>query len=595
MCAEFALHSALASYAGGLGVLAGDYLKEASDRALPVVGVGLLYRGGYFHQRLDASGWQHEYWTPTRKTHLPIEPVTGSDGAQLKVRVPIAAREIVAVLWRVHVGRVPLYLLDTDVPENTGSDRFITSHLYVGNRELRLMQYLMLGIGGVRALRALGLDPSLFHLNEGHAALAALELLREQLATGCTQERAWQSVREHLVFTTHTPVAAGNESYSEPELREVLSGLAQQTGLSWHEIMALGHNGDPTSEAFGLTPFALRAARACNAVSQRHGEVARTMWRGVYPGSLEVPITHVTNGVHIGTWLAEPMAALLTRYLGADWQERAADPATWQAVDNIPDAELWAVRKQLRRALVEHLRSRSVEDRMARGDALDYVDAAARAFDPELLTVGFARRVAAYKRLHLLTWDMSRALALLSGPRPIQVVIAGKAHPRDDEAKRIIQVIFGMKSARVVAERVVFLEDYDMSSAARMVAGCDVWVNTPRPPLEASGTSGMKAMLNGGLNLSVLDGWWAEAADGENGWSIQSESGPDNHVQDTRDSDQLYALLERQVVPLFYERDADGVHSAWLKRIKASLRSLAPRFNTTRMLQDYRTKVYPAR
>jgi starch phosphorylase len=591
-CSEFALHSSLSVYAGGLGVLAGDYLKEASDRALPVVGVGLLYRSGYFHQRLDASGWQHEYWTPVRRAHLPIEPALSADGSQLQVRVPIADREVVASVWRATVGRVPLFLLDTDVADNPIVDRFITAQLYVGDRELRLLQYLVLGIGGVRALRALGVDPSIVHLNEGHAAFAALELAREQVAGGRSFPEAWGKVRERLVFTTHTPVAAGNENYTEGELRVALASFAPALRASWQDVFALGHSGGEASQSFGMTALALRAARAANGVSRRHGEVARAMWRGVYPAHEPVPIGHVTNGVHVPTWMSEPIAELLTRYLGGAWRERAADPRTWDGVENIPAAELWSVRCALRRTLVDYVRTRSVEDRLARGDGLGYVETAAKSFDPELLTVGFARRVASYKRLHLLTWDMSRALGLLCAQRPIQVVIAGKAHPRDDDAKRIVQVVFGMKSSPIVGARVAFLEDYDMTAAARLVAGCDVWINVPRPPLEASGTSGMKAMLNGGLNLSVLDGWWQEAFDGQNGWAIHSETGPDDRVQDTHDSDQLYSLLEREVVPLFYDRDAAGIPRGWVTKIKTSLRTLGPRFSASRMLEDYRTERY---
>ncbi len=591
-CAEFGLHSSLPVYAGGLGVLAGDYLKEASDRALPVVGIGLLYRWGAFHQRLDPGGWQHEYWTPVRRTHLPIEPALAGDGSQLRVCVPIAGREVVAGVWRVQVGRVPLFLLDTDQPDNHPIDRYISAQLYVGSRELRLRQYLVLGIGGVRALRALGIDPSIIHLNEGHAAFAALELLREEVASGRSPADAWAEVREHVVFTTHTPVAAGNERYSQDELRRAFGDYARSIGVSWQDVFALGRSGDDAPDAFGLTPLALRAARAANGVSPRHGEVARGMWSALRAVGGSSPIGHVSNGVHLPTWMSEAMTDLLTRYLGEGWQERAADPRTWEAVQDIPDAELWAVRCALRRSLVDYVRARSVEDRLSRGESLDYVEAAAKAFDPELLTLGFARRVASYKRLHLLTSDMSRAVALLSSDRPIQVLIAGKAHPRDDEAKRIIQVVFGMKSAWMVGSRVAFLEDYDMAAAARLVAGCDVWVHTPRPPLEASGTSGMKAMLNGSLNLGVRDGWWQEAWDGDNGWAIESDSTLDPHVQDARDGDRLYSLLEREVVPLFHDRDAGGVPSRWVTKIKASLRTLGPRFNASRMLEDYRVRQY---
>lgn len=586
-CAEFALHEALPVYAGGLGVLAGDYLKEASDRALPVLGVGLFYRRGYFHQRLDTSGWQHEYWTTLRPGHLPIEPVRAADGSQLRVSIPIANTEVVALLWRTQVGRVSLLLLDTDTPENNSVDRFITAQLYIGSRELRLRQYLVLGVGGVRALRALGVEPALFHLNEGHAAFAALELLREQVASGLARADAWSKVRERLVFTTHTPVSAGNESFSEHELCPLLSPMLSALGMSWSELQMAGHNGDPASQMFGMTPLALRSARAANGVSRRHGQVARSMWSQITADGRPVPIDHVTNGVHLPTWMAGPMNELLDRSLGPAWQAHAADTQTWSNLTSIPDEELWAVRRSLRRELVEHVRTRSVADRLDRGESLPYVEAAAKAFDPEVLTIGFARRVASYKRLHLLTWNMTRALSLLSSARPIQVLIAGKAHPRDDGAKHIVKLIFEMKASPIVGARVAFLEDYDMASAARIVAGCDLWINLPRPPLEASGTSGMKAMLNGCLNLSVLDGWWEEAWEPSLGWAIRSEPGPDDPVQDGRDSDQLYDLLEHEIVPMFYQRDAVGIPRDWIRMIKNSMSKLGPRFNASRMLDDY--------
>ena len=516
-----------------------------------------------------------------------------ADGRQIVVHVPVVEREVAVCVWRVRVGRVPLYLLDSDVAQNRTIDRFITSQLYAGDRELRLRQYIVLGIGGVRALRALNIDPAIVHMNEGHPAFAALELLREQTAGQVASDAAWARVRERLVFTTHTPVAAGNETYSSEELSRALGGFADTLHLPWERVLELGSSGDPASQSFGMTSLALRASRAANAVSRRHGEVARTMWRQLYPATQRVPIAHVTNGVHVPTWMREPMAALLARHLGEEWQERSADAELWSRVKAIPDEELWAVRCELRRALVEYVRTRSVEERLSRGDYLAYAEAAMDAFDPNLLTVGFARRVATYKRLHLLTHDMTRALALLSSTRPIQVVIAGKAHPRDDEAKRIIQVIFRMKGAPVVGSRVAFIEDYDLASAARLVSGCDVWINLPRPPLEASGTSGMKAVLNGGLHLSVLDGWWAEAWNGENGWALHSEPGPDDPVQDARDSDQLYSLLEREVIPLFHERDAHGIPRAWIQKVKQSLCSLAPQFNARRMLHDYCTQQYP--
>ncbi|HEU4382646.1 MAG TPA: alpha-glucan family phosphorylase [Anaeromyxobacteraceae bacterium] len=595
LCSEYAVHESLPIYSGGLGVLAGDLLKEASDRGVELVAAGLLYRRGYFHQRLDPSGWQHEYWTVSTPEQLPLERAVGPTGEPVAVEVPMRSGPVRAAVWRAAVGRVPLFLLDADQPENDPIERFITAQLYVGDRQYRLMQYALLGVGAVRALDALGIRPATFHLNEGHPALAALELAREGVARGEPPERSLQATRDRIVFTTHTPVIAGNEGYRPDEVESALGAWAREPGAAALDLLALGRPpGAPADAPFGMTDLALRASRSANAVSLRHGQVARAMWAHLWPGRAEadVPIVHVTNGVHLPTWMAAPMRELLDRHLGPGWMEQAADPARWARVDAIPDAELWAVRCRLRADLVEFARARSVADRLARGEPIPYVESAARTFDPAVLTVGFARRVAGYKRLHLLVADAGRALALLNGPKPIQVVIAGKAHPQDDGAKRMVQAIFGLKLQQSAAARVVFLEDYDLPAARRLVAGCDVWLNLPRPPLEASGTSGMKAALNGGLNLSVRDGWWAEAYDGANGWCIPSQPGPDEASQDARDADALYGLLEREVVPLYYDRDQGGLPRRWLERVRASLRSLGPAFNTARALGDYQGRIY---
>ncbi len=603
LCAEYGVHGSLPIYAGGLGVLAGDLLKEASDRALPLVAVGLLYRHGSFHQRLDPSGWQHEYWVETDAERLPAARVTDEEGEPLQISVPICGRAVAAQIWRIDVGRVPLFLLDSDVPDNTRVDRWITSRLYVGDRETRLAQYALLGIGGIRALRALGIDPGVVHLNEGHAALAPLELAREQRAAGVPFAAALDDARARTVFTTHTPVAAGNDRYEPGLALSVLGGFAGELQLTPDEFLALGRvRRDDPHESFGITVLGLHASRAANGVSRRHGEVAREMWASLWPDRPveAVPIAHVTNGVHIPTWMAPAMRDLLDRRLGSDWNSRAADASTWDAVDEIPDAELWAVRQALRRELVGWVQEQSIDDRLARGAVpREYAEAAARGFAPDTLTIGFARRIATYKRLYLLFRDPQRALPLLDGATPLQLVIAGKAHPEDDDAKRLVQQLFPAAMAQQVASRVAYLEDYDHAMAARLVAGCDVWVNLPRPPLEASGTSGMKAALNGCLHLSVLDGWWQEAFDGRNGWGIGVESAgnpaPDAEAQDARDASTLYSLLEREIVPAFYERDEAGVSRAWVQRIKHSLRSIGPRFNASRMLRDYSEMVYRAR
>ena len=582
-CAEFALHASLPIYGGGLGVLAGDLLKQASDACLPVVGVGLLYRRGYFRQRVDPDGRQHEFWSAFPKQLLPIVPVHDATGAPCTIVVPLRGHDVRARVWCAQVGRVPLYLLDADVAENDALERWITAQLYVADPLFRLLQYAMLGLGGVRALRAVGVEPAAIHLNEGHPALAAIELAREDLGRGAPFAEAMERVRARVVFTTHTPVAAGNEHYDDGVVEEVLRSSAIPIG----EVLALGRGADGR---FGMTELALRVSRPVTAVRARHGEVARAMWRGVARD--DAPIRHVTNGVHLPTWMAPPMRALLARHLGEGWEARAADPGTWAPLEGIPDEELWGVRERLRRALVDFVRERSVLDRLARGEAIDYVEAAAQSFDPGVLTIGFARRVAAYKRLHLLIHDRERALGLLGGARPIQVVLAGKAHPRDEPAKDLIREIFTLKHDPVVGRRVVFLEDYDVSMAQVLVAGCDVWVNLPRPPQEACGTSGMKAALNGGLNLAVLDGWWAEACDGANGWAIRSPEGLDERAQDARDAGDLYDLLECEIVPLFHARDEGGIPRAWVARVRASLRTIGPRFCAARMLDDYATGVW---
>jgi starch phosphorylase len=594
-CAEYAVHASLPIYSGGLGALAGDLLKQASDQAMPQVAIGLMYRQGYFRQRIDAAGWQHEYWIPTDPDRLPAALVTGENGRPLTVAVPVRDTTITAQIWRVQVGRVALFLLDSDRPENDRVTRWITSRLYVSDAELRLAQYALLGVGGVRALRAMGLRPALVHLNEGHAAFAALELARPALKSGASLEEALRRDRPRTVFTTHTPVPAGNDSYPVELIARTLGSLLGDLGVSLEDLARLGRSHpDQPAEPFGVTQFALRTSDVANAVSRRHGDVARQMWRELWPARsvCQVPITHVTNGVHVPTWLGTPMRRLLDRYLSDGWTRHVAEPELWQAVAAIPAAELWSARREQRARLVDYVRNRSVSDRLARGDLVDYAEAAARTFDPDTLTIGFARRLATYKRMRLLISDWQGSVELLRGERPIQVVLAGKAHPRDDDAKRRLQELFATKSAREVAERVVFLDDYDLDSAALLVQGCDVWVNLPRPPLEASGTSGMKAAVNGGLHLSVLDGWWAEAYDGTNGWALPGEVDPDHEAQDARDGAELRRVLADEVVPAFHRRDERGVPQEWIARIRSSMRTLVPTFSAQRMLDDYVRGVY---
>ena len=597
LCAEFGVHSSLPVYAGGLGVLAGDMVKAASDVGFPIVGVGLLYWQGYFRQRIDISGWQHEYWVESDPPRLPGALVTRDGVEILEIQVPIRGRDVTAQIWRFDIGRTPLFLLDTNVATNEPIDRWITSRLYVGDPDTRLAQYALLGIGGVRALRALGIAPKVFHLNEGHAALAPLEVAAQGVAEGAGFEEAFAAARARTVFTTHTPLAAGNETYSSEEMTRVFEGLDQRLGTRWDVLHGLARV-DPANrdEPPGMTCLALRASRARNGVSERHGGVARSIWRPLFGAASadEVPIGHVTNGVHPATWMAEPVRALLDRYLGVDWQGRLSEPDTWAKLDDLPEAELWNARCELRGRLVEFVRERATLDRLARGEAADYVAQAQHSFDPERLTVGFARRLATYKRLHLMSRDLPRSLNLLRDPHSIQIMLGGKAHPADDAAKGVVQGLFGARRAPHVGERIAYLHDYDMQMAQVLLSGCDVWVNAPRPPLEACGTSGMKAALNGVLNVSVLDGWWAEAHDGTHGWAISGDEDPDHDTQDDRDARALLDILEHEVVPLFYDRDADGVPRGWMQRVKACIRVAGQGFSAQRMLGDYARQAYRA-
>ncbi len=596
LCAEFAVHSSLPIYAGGLGVLAGDILKEAGDMAVPMVAVGLLYRQGYFLQRMDRSGYQHEYWIPLDPDRVPAVLVCNDAGEPVTISVPLRGRQLVVQVWRVQVGRVPLFLLDADRRENSRTDRWITARLYESDRGIRLAQYALLGIGSMRALAAMGMDPAVVHLNEGHAALAPLELARRDIVAGVDRHTAFAAARERTVFTTHTPVAAGNEGYDVAEIAEVLGDFPGEIGMDFDSFLQLGRTRpENPHESFVMTPLGIKMSRSANGVSRRHGEVARQMWQPLFPERPvdTVPIGHVTNGVHVPTWMAPAMRALLDRHLDDGWVTRAADPETWAPVDTIPDEELWALRCRLRAEFVEYVRDRSVATRLARSENREMVAAAERGYSPDALTIGFARRLATYKRLYLLTLEPQRVAALISNTeRPMQLILAGKAHPNDEEAKRSAMGVFTFKELVHAAERVAFLDNYDLGIATQMVAGCDLWVNLPRPPLEASGTSGMKAALNGGLNLSVLDGWWAEAFDGANGWSNPGDTVYDPSVQDTRDAASLYDLLEHEVAPLFYTRDADGVPRGWVRRIKRSLRTNAPRFSAMRMVQDYVDAAY---
>ncbi|HEX6725501.1 MAG TPA: alpha-glucan family phosphorylase [Gaiella sp.] len=597
VCAEFGVHPSLPIYSGGLGALAGDILKAASDLALPVIGVGLLYRKGYFQQRVDRTGLQHEYWTQIMPERLPTVQVRDEGGAPLTLSFPFFGRKVAFHVWRAEIGRVPLYLLDAELEENDPLDRWITARLYEGNPLTRLGQYGLLGLGTVRTLRALGIEPGVLHFNEGHPALAALELAAEQVAAGTPTDDALAAARDCCVFTTHTPVPAGNETYETSSFLEAFADLPARVGIDEARFLDLCRTHPGSDEWPGMTPLALRLSRRANAVSMRHGEVAREMWRPLFGAASadEVPITHVTNGVHLPTFLSPPMRTLLDRHLGEDWLARASDPETWAPVEAIPDEDLWSARNEARRLLVDYVKVKSVQDRLMRGEDPDDVMAVAETFAEDTLTLGFARRIATYKRLFLLTYDHERVRRMFADGPPLQIVVAGKAHPLDDNAKQMLVDVFGLSQSAGITSRVAFLENYDLSVAPPIVGGCDVWLNVPRPPLEASGTSGMKSAANGGLNLSVLDGWWVEGYDGENGWEIDGDApeGEDEAGQDARHANALYDILEQQVIPLFSDRDADGIPRRWLAMVKRSLRTNGPRFSAARMVEEYASRIYP--
>jgi starch phosphorylase len=595
MCAEFGVHMSLPLYAGGLGVLAGDVVKEASDQALPMVGIGLFYGRGYFRQRLDLSGRQQEYWLANEPHNLPVARVTMPGGAPLRLPLELFGHDLVFQVWRVDVGRVPLLLLDADVPENDAVQRWTTGRLYDASRAVRLAQYGLLGMGGMRALRAVGIEPAVVHLNEGHPALAALELAAEQVEGGASLEEALARARSRVVFTTHTPVAAGNETYSPEEIIEAYTDLPARLGMDDETFLGLFRvDPDDGDEQAGMTQLALRSSRRRNAVSQLHGIVAREMWERLFPDTVDIPITHVTNGVHVPTFVGDSIRELLDRRLGEGWLRHASDAEVWEPVRSIPNEELWAARCEARSMLVEYVREKQQQDRLLRGEQIEYVRAIAESLDPNVLTFGFARRLATYKRLNLLAYDPERLQALIEGNRPVQFLIAGKAHPSDEAGKETLQKLFKLKrKGELIGQRLVFVEDYDLDVARRLIAGCDVWVNLPRRPMEASGTSGMKATFNGVLQLSVLDGWWAEAYDGINGWAIPGDQDRNHAAADARDAQRLYELLEKDVVPLFYDRDENGVPQRWCDRIKHALVTCAPRFSATRMLNDYVEHIYP--
>jgi starch phosphorylase len=593
---EFGLAECLPIYSGGLGVLSGHHLKSASDLGVPLVGVGLLYQQGYFRQYLTSDGWQQESYPINDFFNLPIGPVAGPDNAPLKVMISMAGEPLAIQVWRVCVGRVPLYLLDTNLPENAQGLRDITDQLYGGDSETRIRQEIVLGIGGLRALHAMGLAPAVCHMNEGHSAFLSLERVRLLMKEhGLGFPAARESARAGNVFTTHTAVPAGFDLFAPSLIEKYFSDFAKELGVPLKDLLALGA-GDPSNPSFNMAGLALRTSSFVNGVSRLHGEVSRAMLSRYRPGipKGELPVGHVTNGAHVRTCVSRDMAALFDRYLGPDWWRRPDDPETWADVDAIPDEELWATHERRRERLVAFARKRLMRQMEQRGGTQRDVEHARGVLNTRALTIGFARRFATYKRAQLILADLPRLKRLLlDGERPVQILFAGKAHPRDNEAKEVLKAVVHFCKGDDVRRHAVFIEDYDLLVARTMVQGVDVWLNTPRRGLEASGTSGMKVVPNGGLNVSILDGWWPEGYTPETGWAIgKGESYDDHAYQDSVESGALYDLLEKDVVPLFYQRAADGLPRAWIARMKQAMKRLTPQFSANRMVWQYIQEYY---
>jgi glycogen phosphorylase len=596
--AEFGLHESLPIYSGGLGVLSGDHIKSASDLDIPLVGVGLFYGQGYFLQRLDQDGWQHEEYLETDIRQLPMQPAIGSDGQPVVVEIATRGSAIRAKVWRIKVGRCDLFLLDSNVPGNAPEDLDTTSRLYGGDSRTRIRQELLLGVGGFRALKAMGISPGVLHLNEGHSGFAVFEAIRSRMVEeGLDFYTAASSIPREVVFTTHTPVPAGHDRFSPDLIEEHLGPLREELGITHENLMGFGRE-HPTDhgEPFCMTVLGLKLARRVNAVSSLHGEVSRAMWKGLYPGRPEdaVPIGHITNGVHVPSWLAPQMCRLYDRHLGVGWQQRSGSKSTWESIENIDDAELWETHLALKGHLIHFARRRALEQAERREETRESLHHFGRVLSPDALTIGFARRFATYKRANLLLKDIERLAGMVNDPkRPVQFLFSGKAHPHDEPGKRVLQEIADMMRNSDFADKFLFIEDYDINVGRHLVQGVDVWLNNPRRPLEASGTSGQKVVLNGGLNLSVLDGWWAEAYDGLNGFAIGKGRTHSNlDVHDTRDGEDLYKVLSTELIPLFYDRDPDGLPRGWVKRMKRTIRTLGWRFNADRMVMDYTQKCY---
>jgi starch phosphorylase len=595
--AEFGVHQTLPVYSGGLGILAGDIAKEASDLGLPLIGCGFMYPQGYFRQRIAADGRQEESYVRLNRDTAPAEMVRGPDGRRLLVTLQLPDHQLIVQVSRVLVGRVTLYLMDTDLEENSPWERELTARLYGGDQETRLLQEILLGIGGVRVLRTLGLRPGVWHANEGHAAFMMVERVREQVEAGVPFARAIDAVRRTSVFTTHTPVPAGHDAFPFALVEKYLAAYWPSLGIDRDRFLALGAHQEPWGSAFNMSALAFRLCGRHSAVSRRHAEVSRRMWAPLWPDRKEgdAPIVAVTNGVHVPSWMAPEIDALLSRHLDENWLERQDDARLWERLDRVPDEALWNVhmrlKQRLHRFLLGRARQRLLDERSSGAQVL----ASGALFDPETLTIGFARRFATYKRAALLFRDPGRLKALLlDAHRPIQIVFAGKAHPADEPGKQLLQAIYRAATDREYGGRIAFVENYAIQAAQHLVQGVDVWLNTPRPPLEASGTSGEKAALNGVPNLSILDGWWVEGYErGGNGWAIGPDNGPvEGDARDAADAEELYRLLQEEVAPAYYERDADGLPRRWIAIMRRTMQTIAPRFGARRMVKEYVEMLY---
>jgi len=589
--AEYGLHHSLPFYAGGLGFLAGDFLKECSDLGVPVVGIGFMYPEGYLHQKISPDGWQMNQSEILDRKHAPIARVLDDEGQPLTIKVPIIELPIYFEVWKAQIGRVPLYLIDTDIEGNAPWNRGMSARLYIGDPEQRLIQEIILGIGGTQILHALGIKHSILHLNEGHSAFAILEKIREKVERGMSYRDAAEQVRATTVFTTHTPVPAGHDVFPFTLIEKYFGSYIPLLGMDRDDFFALGIDPRNPQAGFNMTALALRMSAYCNAVSKKHQEVAIQMWQHLWDemGASRKPIDHITNGVHVPTWIDYRIANLFNRYLGPSWLADHDNSSIWEMVDDIPGEELWRVHRLLKMIMIAVMQERARERWMEHADP-NIILASGVMFDPNTLTLGFARRFASYKRASLIMQDLSRLQGILNHPkRPVQIVFAGKAHPADNSGKQLIQQVFNIAKDPSFGGRIAFVEDYDEELAQYLVHGVDVWLNNPLPPFEASGTSGMKAGINGVPHLSVLDGWWIEGYRGKNGWAFD---GAADHNSDQDDSKELYTILEEQIVPLYYSRDDAGVPQGWVQVMKESIKSTVPNFSSRRMVKEYALKFY---